>query len=248
MKHLVLKILILSILLVSCGENDSSSPDTANSGTGQAGSLAKFTITGSYLYIIEDDDLYTFEISSNGKLTEKNVQRAGFSVETIFAKDDVLLLGTQFGMTIYDISTPNSPKYKSEISHIRSCDPVVAQGDNAFVTISSGSRCNRGANQLIVYDIKNIDRPIEIDNYSMTSPQGLGVKNNLLLVADNGLKLFDVSNPKDVRLIQHLKSVDANDIIPLENSWLVVGTQGMYQYQTENNSLNKISQITSYEI
>lgn len=239
---------MVMIVLSSCNSNDNSTSEVPNSGTGQAGSLAKFTIAGSYLYIIEDDNLHTFEISPSGELTEKNVQRAGFSVETIFTKGDVLLLGTQFGMTIYDITTPDSPKYKSEISHIRSCDPVVAQGNQAFVTTSSGSRCNRGANQLIVYDITNIELPLEINSYSMTSPQGLGVKDNLLLVADNGLKLFDITDPANTNIIHHLASVDANDIIPLENSWLVVGLQGMYQYQIVDNKLVKISQITSYEI
>lgn len=248
MRHLTFLILISVAFLTSCENDGNSSDGVSNPGTGQGGSLAKFTISGSHLYIIEDDNLHTFEIGTSGELTEKDVQRAGFSVETIFAKDNVLLLGTQFGMTIYDISTPGSPKYKSEISHIRSCDPVVAQGNRAYVTISSGSRCNRGDNQLIIYDIENIEQPSEIDRYSMTSPQGLGVKDNLLLVADNGLKLFDITTATDIRLIEHVQSVDANDIIPLENSWLVVGTQGMYQYQIENNKLNKISQITSYEI
>lgn len=235
-------------VLLSCNNNDNTSSEVPNSGTGQAGSLAKFTIAGNYLYIIEDDNLHTFEINPSGELTEMNVQRAGFSVETIFTIGEVLLLGTQFGMTIYDISIPSSPKYKSEISHIRSCDPVVAQGNQAYVTTSSGSRCNRGVNQLIIYDITNIELPLEIDSYSMSSPQGLGVKNNLLLVADNGLKLFDITDPTNVNLIQHVTSADARDIIPLENSWLVVGIQGMYQYRTLDNKLIKISQITSYEI
>jgi hypothetical protein len=59
-------------------------------------------------------------------------------------------------MYIYRSETNGNIVYASTYSHIASCDPVVAQGDYAYVTLSTnGTRCWCGVNQMDVIKISN---------------------------------------------------------------------------------------------
>ena len=44
-------------------------------------------------------------------------------------------------MEIYDLTEEQNPVCLSDFNHVRSCDPVVVQGDIAYVTLRSGSFC-----------------------------------------------------------------------------------------------------------
>ena len=51
-------------------------------------------------------------------------------------------------MYIYDNSNPHNPTYMSQFEHAEVCDPVFIEGNFAYVTLRSGSRCNGFQNQL----------------------------------------------------------------------------------------------------
>ena len=239
--------LLLLVTLTQC-ETDGGDTGTNTEGTGTTGSLAKFTIKNNYLYIVEDSELNSINIE-NKRFNNFKSKYIGSGTETIFAYDTLLLLGSTTGMSIYDISTtPNSPQYASTSTHFYSCDPVIAQDTFAFVTLNSKqNNCFRARNVLQVYSIKDIYNPKLLSETSMDSPLGLAAKGEYLLVADDGIKLFSTASKDSLVLVDYVSTILAHDIIPLKNSWIVIGTDGMKQFEIKNDKLVQISQIVRYE-
>lgn len=239
--------ILFCLLFYSCGSEDGEL-GTIYEGTGNSGSLAKFTISNNHLYIVKEGSLFTSDIT-NKTITPTNSEYLGSGVETIFALDSLLLLGTRSGMMIYDIYTdPKKPTLKSFKPHFYSCDPVTAKDTIAYVTLNSaGTSCHFGKNQLEVYSINDIENPHLIERIDMESPKGLATRGDFLLVSDKGIKLYSTAKKDSLLLIDYLEGVNAHDIIPGPSSWVVIGTDGIKQYEIENNKLEYISQVVRYE-
>jgi hypothetical protein len=162
-------------------------------------------------------------------------------VETIFPKDHYLFLGTQRGMYIFDVSTPQSPRQVSYYQHVVSCDPVVVDDRYAYVTLRNGRFCGGGPNQLQVIDLTDLSKPTLARSYGMTGPQGLGVDDNQLFVCDfDGLKTFDTSKAPLLTQKQHFK-VSVTDVIPNGGNLLAIGSDGLYQYSYAGAQLQQLS-------
>lgn len=205
--------------------------------TGIGGSLARFTISRNHLYAVTDNDLLVFTLTDDFDPNLVNTVSVGWAIETIFPFQSNLLIGSQFGMFIYTLADPSFPRQLSQFEHLRSCDPVVATGHHAFITLRSGTVCRDGVNQLDVLDISDLERPTLLNSYPMTNPHGLGIKNETLFVCegDAGLKVFDASQilaDEGLSLpeIAHFENIHAFDVIPLFNVLLMVGEDGFYQY------------------
>ncbi len=249
MKKLIILFCSISLLLSACSDDSdevsfSESVTDASGGiTGKGGSLAGFTITGDYLYAVDDQQLEVFNISK-GKPTYVNRINVGFGIETIFGRGNTLFLGTQTGMYIYDITSPSTPVQLSWYEHVYACDPVVANDDYAYITLrSSGNRCGRWQNQLIIADIKDLTNPYTLKTYNMVNPKGLGLDGDTLFVCDNGLKVFNISNPSQIQEIEYF-GIECHDVIPLNGNLLVIGTNALYQYEYKDNKMNLLSQLT----
>lgn len=150
-------------------------------------------------------------------------------------------------MLIYDRTTdPTRPAYVSKYQHISSCDPVVAQGQYAYATLSSSSSCRWGTNQLDVIDIIDIKNPKVVRSIQLTNPKGLGIDGTTLFVGegDYGLRVFDVTNPVFPKEITYLKDVKTYDVIPAQKVLIVTGRDGIYQYSYQNPAdLKLLSQL-----
>jgi hypothetical protein len=235
----------LLMLCIAWGCNSDStmvSPETI----GQGGSMARFAIVESRLYIVDHSKISVFNITENSFVQLDEVI-VGAGVETIFALGNYLYLGASDAMYIYSIEDRDHPKFVFRYSHIVSCDPVVVQGNRAYVTLRSGTACNRGDNALEILDISNPYAPILIANYPMISPHGLAVDDLRLFICEGkaGLKMFDISDEKDIKLLHHEQSVFAYDVIARNEVLTLTGEDGIFQYrynQTEK-SLTEISKI-----
>lgn len=227
----VLYALLLLALLTACSKDAGS--DTPSPGSGVGGSTARFTVSGNTLYTISNTALQAYNISVSTDPKVGSQTQLGFGVETIFPYRTNLFIGTQSGMFIYDIEQPGSPKRVAIYSHILACDPVVAQGNYAYVTVRNGTTCrNALANTLDVIDISNLSNPKLIKSYPMKNPHGLGADGSLLFVGegDYGLRVMDISNPLDVREVQYFDGTKTYDVIPNQKRLLVTGPDGIYQY------------------
>jgi hypothetical protein len=214
------------------------------------GSMARFTIYDQYLYVVSDNSLHLYNIAAPSAPTKGNVVQLGFGIETIFPYKKNLFIGSTTGMLIYSLDNPSQPSFLSTFTHARSCDPVVVEGDYAYVTLRSGTRCAGNSNQLDVIDIKNITSPRLVKTYSMTNPNGLGIDEGTLFICDgnDGLKVYNANDPEKIteNSLGHYEGFDAYDVIPWNKLLIMTTKNGIFQYDYSNPSeLKMLSKITT---
>ncbi len=233
MKNINYYILVVIILLSSCSADSflpSSSSSEISGGSSQGGSTAKFAIKENFLYVVDAEHLSTFDISNENESVLLERSNVGWGIETIFPFGDLLFLGTQSGVSIFDISDAASPVFISNYEHIVSCDPVVTDGEFAYLTLRTGTNCGRPINELQILDLSDITNPIFINSFPMTNPKGLAIHNNILYVCDDGIRVFDVSNKYDIMELAYIPDIPANDVIFYRNQLLVTADNGFYQF------------------
>ena len=215
----------------------------AESMTGTGGSLARFQIVDNYLYTVGNYEMAIFNIQNLAEPVLSNTQYAGWNIETMFQAEGYLYLGSTNGMYIYNLVNPSSPEFVSDFTHWEGCDPVVVDGDYAYLTLRGGNLCGQLESVLEVIDISDKTNPTLAARYNLENPYGLGIKNNMLYVCDGtaGLKLFERETSEDLILVNSLKDIQAKDVIPLEKSLIMIGEKTLYQYEYIENNIGLIS-------
>lgn len=214
--------------------NDSAS-DAGGSGdqTGTGGSLARFKVIDNYLYTLNSQAIKIFRFDGSGILQNWSTVNVDWGIETLYRLEDLLFIGSMSGMFIYDLEDPGNPTFISEYEHFRACDPVVAEGDYAYVTLRSTNQwCTGDVNQLQIIDISDVFNPEQVGVYNMNAPYGLAVRGDRVIVcdADSGLKIMDVSTKETPRVAQFIGGIDARDIILMGDVAYVVTTDGVLIY------------------
>ncbi|MEX0967452.1 MAG: hypothetical protein WD077_09450 [Bacteroidia bacterium] len=218
---------------VAVAEN-ASGAEQGGSSSGIGGSMARFTISGDYLYSISTSSMEAFDVSAPTSPVRRGSQTLSRMAETIFPYEDKLFLGTTTGMMIYSLANPALPQFISELEHVTSCDPVAVEGQFAYVTLRDGNTCQNFTNQLEVVDISNIQAPKLLAVHPMHNPHGLGIDDGTLFICDGdaGLKVFDATDPLTIgeNLISSDASITAIDVIPFNDILMVISKEGFYQY------------------
>ena len=234
---IILGIVLFPFLLLALGgSSEEPSGGGETSSTGEGGSLARFAIVGNYLYILSGSALQLIDITQPSEpLVWKKIE-VGWDIETVFPYEDNLFIGGRNGMYIFDNTDPADPKRISEFLHLTSCDPVVVEGDTAYVTLRAGTNCGGRANLLEIIDISIIFDPKLLAEYTMREPYGLGVEGDSLFICDGaaGLKLYDVSDPHDLRLTDTYTGVYPQDVILTDKSVVVIGKDGLFQFSFQS--------------
>jgi hypothetical protein len=222
---------------------------SADSGTGEGGSMARFKIVDEFLYAVDSHFINVFDISNLEAPRVLEDVFAGFDIETIFNQGTHLFLGSKSGMYIYDISSPGTPQFISEFQHGTACDPVVVDGDYAYVTLRGGNECGATESGLFIIDISNIETPELVKSYPMDGPYGLGIKDSQLFVCDgeSGLRVFDKADVMNLEEVAHFQDVITYDVIPLSSNLLMVGDGMLYQYSYQENGLELLSSLSLKE-
>ncbi|HJV77345.1 MAG TPA: hypothetical protein VJ602_03110 [Paludibacter sp.] len=228
--------------------------DVANSGTkngnstGYNGSMSRFSIYNDYLYSVINNYMNIFDLSSDKPTKAGPGLYIGRNVETIFNYKDNMFMGTPSGMLIYSVKDPLKPEYQSSLTHAYGCDPVVVENDLAYVTVHSGNLCGQNTNELFIVDVSNVRSPKQLVSYTMTSPKGLGIDNGKLFVCDDGLKIYNNSNPQTLMSNQlaHFKNLTGYDIIAHNNIAMMIAEDGIYQY--DYSDLNNIKLLSKLPI
>ncbi|NEN24381.1 hypothetical protein G3O08_12790 [Cryomorpha ignava] len=204
------------------------------SSTGIGGSMAQFTVTGNFLYVLRPASITSFNLGSDLCPQQSSVTPVGWNAETIFPYNNHLFLGTSSGMMIFNLNNPSTPEYVSAISHLTACDPVVVQDNRAYVTVRSGTACQGFINQLMVIDISDYNAPALLAEYNLTNPHGLGIDGNTLFICDGsaGLKVFDAADDMTItdHLISHYQQINTFDVIPYNDVLIMSAKEGIYQY------------------
>jgi hypothetical protein len=215
--------------------------------------MARFAISGDVLYTVSSDSLKVINIenAANPIYSDQRNLKLGFDIETVFPMDTLLFIGSRSGMFVYDIKTPRYPKKLAQVSHIRSCDPVVAQDNYAYVTLNTNvSSCGQTTNNVLdIYDITNPLYPVRRKTVQLTGPTGLGIDGTKLFVCDKGLRVFDVEDPLNIHQIDDLADFEdirvrsAYDVIPVDGILLLVAKEGLFQFDYTGERLKFVSKI-----
>jgi hypothetical protein len=206
----------------------------ASSSFGKSGSMARFGLYDNYLYIANNYSLYLFDVQNANKPVKAGSQGINGNVETMFIYDDHLFFGTPSGMLVYSLYIPTLPTYVSSFWHVNSCDPVVIQDDYAYITLRGGAVCNNSnVNRLDIVKMSNAYQQYDLVNsYNLTEPYGLGIDQNVLFICDGsaGLKVYDVTDKRQLSLLASFSDIKAYDVIPTGNYLFAVGKNGFYLY------------------
>ena len=220
----------------------------ANYVPGISGSMARFVTVSNYLYAVSTSSLMVYDISNASDPQKGNHLQIGWNIETIFPFANNLFIGSRSGMFIFSISDPSNPQQLSNYQHVSSCDPVISDGDYAFVTLRSGTACEGFVNQLDVLNITDILHPQLVKTYEMHNPHGLGKDGNTLFICDgtDGVKIYNAEDVLNISLIHQIKNLNAYDVIPWEGRLVVTAEDGIHQY--DYSDLNNIRPLGTIHI
>ena len=248
-------LLLLLVLLIS---NGCSEGGAGLAGTGVGGSTARFAVVGDYLYVInkfdpkagqpaENDS--TFRMASRWRdsldtFSLANPESPSFKSrlildlnqpETIHPVGNNIFLGTSSGMMILSLEVPEEPMFLSFAGHFRARDPVVVSNGKAYVTLRSSEtdRFSSGINELQIFDVRNLQMPMALSVFPMTSPWGLGVQENRAYICDgsSGLRVLSVRDPQAVAEIGAVNTDICFDVITTPTHVITTGLAGINQYK-----------------
>lgn len=244
-------LILIALLLFSCQTNSDSSSNGSSElaqDTGQGGSLATFTIYDNYLYTVDNQDLNVFSITNKEQPVQVNEINIGFAIETLFNYKDYLFIGSRTGMYIYSVNTPETPQFLSEAQHFTACDPVISNLTHAFVTLHSNTTCGGNTlNVLEIYNVEDLQNPILISSRNLVNPIGLGLYQDYLIVCDDEVKIFDISDPENIQLV-HSINKNAFDVIIKDNLLILIGESGLYQYNLNEDNIQNTIELSTIDI
>ena len=213
--------------------------------TGTNGSTARFSIINNFLYTVGYSSLTSFDISNSFVPALTSTVQVNFHVETIYPLKNRLFVGTNNGMYMYDVqSSPSTPSLIGQFTHVRACDPVIADDNYAYVTLNDSSACMGFVNELQIIDIRDVSNAVEVKFYQLTHPVGLSKDGNNLFVCDgkDGLKVYNAADVNNLQLIKQLNDAVDYDVIAQNGIAIVVAANGIYQY--DYSDLTNIHQIS----
>lgn len=215
-----------------------SSPLNSISPIGVGGSMARFSIVNDHMYTVSSYSLDVFNISAPENPVKGNKVNLNWGIETIYPFGKNLFIGSNAGMSIYDISNPEVPKSVGQFWHVRSCDPVIADNEFAYVTLRSGTQCQGFTNQLDVIRLNDLTNAALLKSYPMTNPHGLAKDGDLLFICDgkSGVKIYNAAIRDNIKLLKQIDLLDAYDVIAFNKIALIIGKDGLYQYSYANPS------------
>lgn len=210
----------------------------------------------NFLYAANETQIHVINVKEKDdpKQGQSISVNNNFQIETVFTEGERLFLGMPNGMLVYSLDNPSQPSPRGTYSHMVGCDPVVAKGNTAYVTVRSGSTCNSNMtlNQLHIVDISsNSSRYQSSGSFQLQNPHGLGIDGNLLFICDGsaGLKVLDVTNPRGIRLLSHMKTPSvAYDVIVESDKRKIIVVSGDHIIQYKYSSTGTLRKLGEFKL
>ncbi|MBN2803769.1 MAG: hypothetical protein JXR91_11790 [Deltaproteobacteria bacterium] len=250
---LINTILITTLIFSGC-DSDSGSSSTSATGntsitTGKSGSMSRFAIDENTLYTISGNRIKQYDITQPEQPLYWSSATVSDDIETLFVHNEYMFIGSMTGIYIYEINSLGQLDYVSNFMHVQSCDPVVVEGDYAYVTLRGDSACSiNGLNEFDIIDISDISNPKLVSSWVMEGPMGLGVDDNQVFVCDGdaGLKVFNVEDPENITIADHQPVENCYDVIPDQGQLLVRDLTGLTQYDYTKMPMTLLSSLEIY--
>jgi len=220
---------LLIILMAGCNQGNEA---PASTGTGVGGSTARFTIQKNHLITIEDHQVKVFSLSQPMTPVHVAAFDTRITMETIFPQgEERIYIGTNDGTIIMEHKEAGTLLEVAFVSHFRSCDPVVAHGNYMYVTLRDGNGCGvftNDVNQLMVFDISDVQRPELVTQININRPYGLGITDgNLFVCYANGVLQYDISDPQNIAQVADY-STACDDLIAATDPMIFTSKEGIH--------------------
>jgi hypothetical protein len=220
------------------GMSESDSKADNSNGSGQGGSMARFTIIDDYLYAVDLSYLTVFNITDPTHPIKIQELFLGWNIETIFPYNNHLFIGSMDGMYIYEILEGHLVESSSKIffTHATSCDPVFVLNDTAYITLRAGNNCRSTRNELNMVDVHDVKNPKLIKSFNMINPHGLAVKDNLIYICEgaSGLFIYRLQPGISIKSVFNDPDYFAYDVILQPERLILTGKKGLRLYSIEN--------------
>ena len=213
-------------------------------------------ISGKYNTMIAVED-FNYAVTYNALVTlerdeqdlkEVDRHELGERIENLYHAENALFIGSETDMHIFSIKNNGIPRLQSSTEHIefrntdvRVCDPVVAQQEIAYVTISStapsGDPCGGfiQVDELRSYDVADLSNPTLVNTEVMPSPQGLSIDRDLLFVTNltTSTRVYEIDHNGGFNLVNNIPGA-AHDVIAQDGKVLIVSSTEIKQYDYTN--------------
>ena len=232
----LLYVTLFAALLVACGKDTFQNIDTA----GQSGSITRFAIYNNYMYVLNLNEVQTYNLGQDNKPVLFHTLATDYGLETIQVYDGSIYVGSTTALYILDITRPGAPTLLSKtdpdaFDFVERCDPVVIKNNYVYSTLkviqnSCGTISANSA--LVVYDITDKVAPFVVSEILMNIPNGLGYNETHLFVCDEGVDqvvVFDLENPGNPTPTNfNISITDPVDLI-INGKTMIVSTKTDFQ-------------------
>jgi len=238
LKKIKFLLICFSVFLMCQCASDNDSLSLAND-TGVGGSYARFIVNDNFLYVIDDRRIKTFDLTDPVVPAQIDLKEVGTEIESLFRLDQRLFIGSGSGLYIYEIDDQGIPQSLGRADYelpFAPCDPVVADSQYAYVTLNTlenisgcGRTFTEQINVLKIFDLTRIESPELIAEYDMFGPKGVGIDGDILFLCDDkeGLKIFNVADPRNIEMIIQFDNFTAFDVIPLNGLLFIVSASSI---------------------
>ena len=242
-----LLLLLLCLVFQGCGEG-SGAGGASQSGSGtsvsQSGSTAAMATYENAIYTLINGVVIVTDLES-----EKSSNRYSFGdpfAETLYVYRNYLYVAGLLDVAIYDISEPLIPERVSNYDHARACDPVIVSNDIGYITLRSRPECTLDEiNRLEVVDFSDPENPVQLARFVMDFPHGLAKSPDHLAVCQEefGLTFLNVDDIDSIEVTLQDETYNCFDLFYRDDTFFVTATDGIYQLELIDNTLNQISRI-----
>ncbi len=225
-----------------CPNCDYSTAANKSNAISTGGSTSRFAVLYDRLYTVSYSKLNILNVENAGNpIFVQSIETNLFNVETIYPFENNLFLGSSIGISIFTINDADNPVFNGSFYHYYSCDPVIAEVNTAYVTLSSGTPCRKFSNQpdineLDVLNTDDVNNPVLIKTYPFNSPRGLAKENHNLFICDgkDGLKILDAADANNISLMKTVPGFEANDVVLNNGIAIVTAKEGLYLIDYNN--------------
>ena len=231
-------------LLFSC-----SDADFGNENPVLSGSYSTMLTLDDRLYLVNQQEILTYDIESRNSPYLLNRSNVGFDIESLFHYQGLLLIGSSRTMHIFLLNEEGIPQKESSTDYFSSenivCvgDPIVMRHNLAYVTladVSDNTICfGRLVNELRVYDMTQLKKPKLLSTQILPNPKGMALGLNNLYICDGrkGLFVMDIIDPVNPVLKQHIPGFEAFDAIVRDDILIVSAKNQLLQFDIKDENL-----------
>lgn len=245
MKLKNLNTIFIAIALVISNATCTKENDVSNISGSKNGSLTRFITVNNFLYLIDNSNLISYNISTAGQPVFSNKQNVGFNIETIFYTDNKLFIGSSNAMFIYGVTNPAVPNKISETTYRTiGRDPIIVIDTIAYSTLRNqafGTNVINGG-ILNIYNIKNAAQPMLANSLTLRNPYGLDAYQNALYICDGaaGLAVYNKTNITAPVLINYITSTETFYDAIVEGQTLIAYIKGGVAFYNISTPLNPL--------